>query len=147
MIFCNKNAIVVEFLSAHRPILQLIMWLRHKSGWQDWSCCGKRHWRLPLQFLLRGTHTQTHTVTQWQKIMTLISVLLFSQLAKEADVLCESDKDQQVLWDQQHTYKACIFRSVCLKYYRRWCVFVVLAFYENEKSLHIFQGKFNESQI
>lgn len=36
--------------------------------------------------------------------MTLISAAPFPQLAKEADVLCQSDKDQQVLWDlrEQH---------------------------------------------
>lgn len=37
-----------------------------------------------------------HTRAEGHTVLTLISLLLFPQLAKEADVLCQSGKDQQV---------------------------------------------------
>lgn len=59
--------------------------------------------------------------------MWLTSVLPFLQLAKEADVLCQSDKDQQV----QHVYKVCSMLQH-VKICRR-CVVVSLASYQNER--------------
>lgn len=54
-------------------------------------------------------------------------MLPFPQLAKEADVLCQSDKDQQV----QHVYKVCSMLQH-VKICRRRVV-VGLASHQNEK--------------
>lgn len=39
-------------------VLQLTQWKRLRSGWSDWGCWGKRHWRLPLPLSLRGRLTK-----------------------------------------------------------------------------------------
>lgn len=59
--------------------------------------------------------------------MRLTFVLPFPQLAKEADVLCQSDKDQQV----QHVYKVCSMLQHVQICRRR--VVVGLASYQNGK--------------
>lgn len=57
-------------------------------------------------------HTPTHTHSRRDRSWWFWSVLPFPQLAEEADVLGQSDKDQQVLRGQ-HLSKVCRSRCVC----------------------------------
>lgn len=61
-------------------------------------------------------------------------MLPFPQLAKEADVLCQSDKDQQV----PHVYKVCSMLQH-VKTCRR-CAVVGSASYQNEKKRVLRSG-------